>query len=663
MSEIAKTLALVSLLVLSAPWASAEDPYPLEYFALREVVDNVEVSPGGEKVALLKILTREGNPVLYVHDTNDLDADPLIVNADIMEIRSYGWVSDSDIVLVLRQRVRDKIDGQNEGVYDFKIALLDTEDKSFSEFEMGYPQVESILPNEEDRIIVSTIPGTENKLGLAEAFRPRAYYKLNLRNGAKELLIQGKVNLGQIEFDADGDPWLARGFDLGDKEYVWYYREKGGKDWDEFFELHEDSFETFYVHGKDDAKPGNVIVSANNGSDKIGLWSFNVSTREFEEHIYQRPDVDVYGVRKHSNSWVKPDNIAGVSYFKDKLHIEWFDEVEGATYAQLHELIPYAHYLRIESRSRDGNTFTVYNEGPRDPGTYYLYREGEFKTIGSKQPLIDSARLADMKYISYESRDGRSIPAFVTVPNSEPPYPLIVLPHGGPFVQEVINYDEWSQMLANNGYLVLQPQFRGSKGYGLEHYKVAWANGSEAGYAMQDDKDDGALYLIEKGWADPDRVAMFGWSYGGYAALVAASRTPQIYQCVIAGAAVADMIRQKNVFANEQWFRGALDIEQTNYRDTAFNPIDNVEKVNVPILMIHGSVDQRVQPMHARRYLKQLKKHDKDFKYVELDGADHFYDTLYFDHQIELYESIIDFLANDCGPNGLKDEIAVADAR
>ena len=628
--------------------ASEAEPYPLEYFALREVVSNVELSPDGKHVAMLKILSRAGDPVLYVHDTSNVDKDPLVVNADPMEIRSYGWVSDTDIVMVLRQKVRDKIDGQNEGIYRFKIALLDTTKKEFDDFDVGNPNVENVLPNERNKIIISMIPGTEDTLRIAEAFRPRAYYKLNLKSGAKELLIQGKLDIGQIEFDADGDPWFARGFDLSKQEYVWYYREKGGKGWDEIFRLHEDKFEDFTVYGKDDAVPGNVLVGSQNGNDIRGLWSFNTETRNFDELIYRRSDVDITGVRLHSNNWTYPGRVTAVAYSKDKPSFEYFDEVEGATYAQLETLIPYAHYIRITSRSRDGNTMTVMNMGPRDPGTYYLYKDGAFKTLGSQQPLLNSEQLADMRYIEYKAREGRKIGGYLTIPNGGGPFPLVVLPHGGPFVRETVVYDEWSQMLANNGYMVLQPQYRGSKGYGLEYYLSAWKNGSEAGYKMQDDKDDGALYLIKEGLADPNRIAMFGWSYGGYAALVAASRDPQIYQCVIAGAAVTDMIKQVNTIANEAWYRGAGEMEQDAYRNGALNPVDEAEKVNVPILMVHGTVDQRVQPVQAKLYLKKLDKYNKPHKIVWLEGADHFYDTLFYEHQIELYESMIDFLANDC---------------
>ena len=157
--------------------------------------------------------------------------------------------------------------------------------------------------------------------------------------------------------------------------------------------------------------------------------------------------------------------------------------------------------------------------------------------------------------------------------------------------------------------------------------------------------------LIEKNLADPDRVAMFGWSYGGYAALIAASRQPQMYQCVIAGAAVVDNQLQVNYYRDR--LRGASKVEQEGMWVEGISPINEVAKVNVPILLIHGSVDQRVPPEHAKRYLKALDKHNKPYQYVELAGADHFSNTLFYNHQIKLYQSMVDYLKNDCGPGGI----------
>ncbi len=630
---------------------AAAEPYPLEYFALREVIRSVQVSPDGKRVALLKIPSRDGDPILEIYETGDLQADPFRLNADPMEITSYNWVSNKDIVFSVRQKVRDKIEGFNQGVYENRVAWLDVDKKEYELFKETGGSISSLLPNEPNKIIISFLPGGKKSF-VKEAFRPRAYYEYDLRTGNRKLVLRGKIDMAQIVFDGNGHPYTARGFDLGKGEYVWFYRAPGTRKWQEIYRMSEDSYEEFFVEGYDDAKPGNLLVSAQNGHDKIGLWSFNTETNAFEELIYRRSDVDVAGVDMHSNSWRYPDKVVGVAYGKDRYRTEYFDEEEGAIHKQLEDLIPYAHGPSITSRSVDGQVFIVYNSGPRDPGTYYLYKDGQFQTIGSKQPLLAGERLADVRYFTFKARDGREVAAYATIPNGKPPFPTVVMPHGGPFVGEVVGYDEWGQMLANNGYLVIQPQYRGSLGYGLDHHLSAFIDGSEAGFAMQDDKDDSALHMVKEGLADPDRLAMFGWSYGGYAALAAASRTPQIYQCAIAGAAVADMTMQLNYYRDE--LRGSQRESQLKYRTGALNPIDNVDDVNIPMLLIHGDVDQRVPPEHMRRYLKKLEDTDKSYRAVWLEGADHFYSTLFYDHQITLYENLVGYLGDECGPDGLK---------
>ncbi|MGB5258873.1 MAG: prolyl oligopeptidase family serine peptidase [Woeseiaceae bacterium] len=641
--------------------AKGVEPYPLEYWALRSVISNAQVSPDGKYLGLMKIPSKDGNPIIEVYDASNLDKEPFRLNADPMEITNFYWASNKDIVFTLRQKVRDKIEGFNQGVYENRLAIVDVKKEKIKSFDESNPTIVSLLTSNPDKIIISFSEGEADGPGskLSEAFRPRAYWEFDLEKGTKKLLIRGKLSLGAVEFDADGNAWLARGFDLAKGEFIWYWREPGEKKWHEMYRQSEDDFETFQVLELDEAKPGNMLVLANNGNDMQGLWSFNARTGTFDELIYRRADVDVAGLRYHSNDWAAPDKVAGVAYYKDKLHIEYFDEVEGATYQQLEQIIPYSHDTRINSRSRDGNTMTIYNLGPRDPGTYYLLKDGQLKAVGSRQPLLESEKLADVKYITYDARDGRQIPAYLTVPQGEGPFPLIVLPHGGPFVQEVVGWDEWGQMLANNGYMVLQPQYRGSLGYGMQFYMDAFINGGQGGYMMQDDKDDGAKYLVERGLVDPDRIAMFGWSYGGYAALVAASREEQIYQCVIAGAAVSDPLMQVNYYRFQM--RGAQRDEQLRMWDDSVSPLKEAEKVNVPMLLIHGDVDQRVPPEHARKYRKLLDQYNKNYKYLELEGADHFSSTLFFNHQIELYETMIDYLSNDCGQVSLQAS-AAADA-
>ena len=649
-ATLAAALCLASVAVGASE--APPEPYPLEDWALRGVVSNVELSRDGTYMGLMKIPTRNANPIIEVYEAADLAREPFRLDADPMEIIQYSWVSDDTLVFVLRQKVRDKIDGYNRGVYEFKVALLDVAKRKTTELGKRNLNVAHTLPEQPDRIIVEYFPRDDRGPGakIKDAFRSRSYHEMDLKTGKTRLLIRGRPGIGRISFDAGGNPRFTRGFDRNTQHFLWYTRRPGASGWEEIHRQHEDEFDDFFIDGVDDMKADSVLVSTLNGEDTFGVWSLDLNTKAMEP-IYRRSDVDVYGVRYHSNRWMHFGKVVGVAYFKDKMRVEYFDELEEATYAQLEGIIPYAHYVRILSRSRDGATMIVHNVGPRDPGSYYLLKDGKLEFVESRNPKLRGENLADLKHIQYKSRDGMTINGFITVPHGEPPYPLVVLPHGGPFVHEIILYDEWAQLLANNGYLVLQPQYRGSRGYGMKFYTAAFEEGGEGGYAMQDDKDDGALHLVKQGLADPDRMAMFGWSYGGYAALVAAARSPQIYQCTIAGAAVADRMMQVNYFRDN--VRGAEGLAFVQTWLKSLSPIEDVEKLNVPMLIVHGDVDQRVPVDHANKYLKELDKHGKAYKYVELEGADHFSNTLFYGHKITFYNALIDYLKNDCGPGGL----------
>ena len=648
---IALAFAAICLVSGLASAPAGADPYPLEYFALRDVMSNVQVSPDGKYLGLMKIAAKDAEPIIEVYEAGDLSKEPFRVNANPMEITSFNWISDTNLVMSLRQQVRDKIEGYNEGVYETRIALVDVKLKKIKSFNELGVTVWHLLPNEPDKVILSYIPDLGKTSKVEKQFRPRSYYEFNLKKGTKKLLLQGKFSLGQVEFDDDGRPWSARGFDRGKRDYLWYVRRPGGRKWEEIYRLSEDSFEDFVVEGMDNTQPHSVFVTAQNGHDKKGLWAFNVNTKSFDELVYRRSDVDVAGVRFHSNKWTNPDTVVGITYQKEKIHIEFLDEIEDATFQQLEGIIPNAYYLRITSRSRDGDTLTIYNIGPQDPGSYYLIKDRQLRVVGSKQPLIKNEDLAEVSYITYEARDGRMIPGYLTVPKGEGPFPTVIMPHGGPYISEVVIYDELSQMLANNGYLVLQPQYRGSEGYGLEHWMGAFSGGSQLGRKMQDDKDDGALFLVEQGLADRDRLTIAGGSYGGYAALAAASRTPQIYQCVIGIAVVSDTVMQVNF--GRDTLRGASLESWLDLWLDGVSPIEEVDKVNVPILIVHGTVDQRTPPINAKKYVKALKKHGKNFKYVPLEDADHFFVTFKYHHWMTLYENMINYLNHDCGPGGL----------
>ena len=656
----------LALPLLAAPGVVGEEspaPYPLDYWAMRSVIDGVELSPDGKHLALMRIPSKDGNPIVEIYDAADLGKQPFRLNAEPMEIIGFSFISDAQILFQARQAVRDTIRGREQDTYKYKLGLLDLERKQVREFgSEGSATIAHLLPHSPNKIMLAMVPpGRERQTSTARRiagyFTPRDYYEFDLVRGTRKLLFQGKLSRGNYRFTPEGRRWLASGFDRKEGDVVRYWRPSDGAPWEEVHRASVDEYEfqPFTVVGRDEGdedKADHALVLARNGHDTVGLWSYDLKNKAFSEIIYRRAEVDVSGVRNHSNTWQHPDVAVGVAYFTDKLHVEYFDEAEGATYRQLADVIPHAHDVSIVSRSRDGASLVVRNSGPRDPGTFYLLKSGKLETIGSRQPLFESERLADVEYVTYPSRDDRQIPAYLTIPSGEPPFPAIVLPHGGPAARDYGGYDKWAQLLANNGYVVIQPQFRGSTGFGLALRQAAFEDGGQQGRKMQDDKDDAALYLVERGLAVKDRLAMFGWSYGGYAAGVAATRTPQLYQCVIAGAAVFDPWLQLNQF---QRFQMAEAVRKRYERmtETAVSPIEEADKVNVPMLIVHGVVDTRVTLDQATKYIRRLDEHEKPYKYVELEGAGHFYGTLLYDHQLEFFTAMIDFLANDCGPGGL----------
>jgi dipeptidyl aminopeptidase/acylaminoacyl peptidase len=270
--------------------------------------------------------------------------------------------------------------------------------------------------------------------------------------------------------------------------------------------------------------------------------------------------------------------------------------------------------------------------------------------LASENPAIKSADLNNVEFIKYKARDGKTIPAYITIPKGKGPFPLVVMPHGGPHVNEVVSYYEWGQLLANAGYLVLQPQYRMSVGWGKDLFDAGYG---EHGLKMQDDKDDGALFLVKEGLVDKNRMAMFGWSYGGYAALVATQRDNNIYQCAVAGAAVSD--------PEKAYFNGrssgtpkALDDWAKRRGMIGINPIKDVAKSNIPLLMVHGDWDSRVQYYHFTEYKAAMEKAGKtNAQFLTLKGADHFSRTLMYNHQEVFYSKLLDYLKKDCGPGGL----------
>jgi dipeptidyl aminopeptidase/acylaminoacyl peptidase len=692
-------LAAVALAIVPMTGTVAETgvpTVPIDIWALRDTVATMDISPDGKHMLMLRMPSKDGEYIMEIFKTDDLSKPWRTLNAKPMEMITAQFVHDDYIFGAAWQVVRDKVEGAEGDVRSYKSWAYNLKTNKFSELP-GQFNLVNVLPKDPDKILIATSTPNDGGMGVDPfaAFRPRSYYKFDLRDGTRELVMRGTLQNPTAEFDIDGNPRYSQGYNEATNELVTYYRNPGDNSWKEFgqrydLDKHENlyrllgGFQGLVGFKADDPNIGYMID--NRGEDKAALWEFDFRTGQFGRKLFSVPTADVLDIKTNSMYWAGDTTLAAAIYPGAKMERHWFDPQEKQLYELLEKSIPNAHNVNIKTRSQDGKTMLVTNSGPHDPGSFWLFVDGKIGKLASKNPLLKPEQLSDVEFINYPARDGQNVPAYLTKPKGKGPFPLIVLPHGGPHVTEVINYDEWGQLLANAGYMVLQPQYRMSVGWGQKHFDSAYG---QHGLAMQDDKDDGVKYLVSKGLVDPNRVAMFGWSYGGYAALVASQRTPQLYQCAIAGAAVADP-EKSYIKGRDPNGAKALDDWAKRRGTIGINPIKDIAKTNIPTLMVHGTVDRRVEYWHAKDYQTAAQKAgitgrvivgDDDagdggvrtpgaagtsgtervsggtsggyVKFVDLEGADHFYTTLMYDHQHKLYTNMLDFLKNDCGPGGL----------
>lgn len=284
----------------------------------------------------------------------------------------------------------------------------------------------------------------------------------------------------------------------------------------------------------------------------------------------------------------------------------------------------------VRDWSTDLSKLLIYVEGGKETPAYYVFdipAKSAVK-VSLAYPRIPASEIGMTTPIEYKARDGRKIPSVITTPPGRKlgdKLPLIVMPHGGPEAYDSIGFDYMAQFFANRGYMVLQPNFRGSAGFGIEHLEAGYG---EWGGKMQDDVTDGAQLLIRKGWADGDRVCIVGASYGGYAALAGGAFTPDLYKCVVALAPVSDLRAMLNEEKSDSatlayWTMLIGDRKKERDKLDAISPVNAAEAFKAPVLLLHGTDDTVVPYSQSAKMEDALKRAGKDVKLVKLEGEDH----------------------------------------
>ena len=341
--------------------------------------------------------------------------------------------------------------------------------------------------------------------------------------------------------------------------------------------------------------------------------------------IYKTDGSDVFPIR---DPWTH--QVVGAAWTNDLPKRHYFDkplqDIQDAVSSHFTD-----GFANVVSWSRDRARLLVFGEHADDAGAYYVYEatSGKFRAIGKAYPSLKSTEdLGDRRAIKFKARDGTSVPAYLTLPAGVEPksLPLVLLVHGGPHSRDSFTFDWWASFLASRGYAVLQVNFRGSTGYGYD-----WFNAGRGGWGtgvMQTDVEDGADALVKNGIVDASRICIMGASYGGYAALAGASLTPGRYVCAVSVNGLSDPV-QRFIDAtkfttrslNAEWWRRSMGDDVKQLRKVS--PVELVEQVRSPILLIHGDEDSVLPVEESRAYHAKLLRAGKQVQYVELKGDDH----------------------------------------
>lgn len=499
------------------------------------------------------------------------------------------------------------------------------------------------LPLEENTVILSAFDPNADKTDL---------FKVNFETGERQSFFP-RDGVGDIVFSdpRNGDA-LARGrVEFRDGKYLvetWILdAEKNTFVLADALTYDVRDRYTMAIAGWDETS-GQYYIVTDKFSDKAAVHAYDPKTDTLEtEPLLAHPDYSVTGLAIST----MPHNfneVLGFSYGADISRVYWLDPEIAAIQEGLEKAFPDQN-VALRDWNRDMSRILVVTSSSAHPPSYFILSDkSKLSVIGSSRPWIDSDQLRKTEFISYSARDGLEIPGFLTLPKGwkreDGPIPAVVVPHGGPWARDDANWDPtgWPQFLASRGYAVLQPQYRGSEGFGLKLWR---AGDAEWGQKMQDDKDDGARWMVSQGIADPDKIAIFGYSYGGFAAFAATVRENGPFRCAIAGAGVSNVALFQRIVGGNRISR-----QVQGWTIDGMDPMKNVDKANIPILVYHGDRDVRVPIKEGRGFYNRVK--DKvPAKFLEVDDMPHSLPWWPEHHRITL-NAIDDYLKNDCGFDG-----------
>lgn len=624
-----KRLSIVAGLLLAPLSASASGQadavqserkeWPIEAFAELPFMEQPELSPDGTRVAAR--IARDGQQLLMIAA---IAAAPNRLHALTFgenDLNWWRWVNDEWLIAGLGgetdvegmpwsiSRVASiKADGSKINLLARNTAAQNADDVIW------------VARDGSPRILLSY---QTSIYGSDPGFWPRVD-EVDVTTGKLRNIVPSRPYVMSWYADAAGTVRMGVGYADAIRTFKLLYRPDGRSSFRVVDRANRRRNESMVVPMLFTAEPGKAIASDDHeGTD--ALYEYDLNRLELGAKIFAAPGFDIGSVERDAAG----TGLAGVHFTADGPGVHWFDPDLAKVQANIDKAVGNLR-ARIVSTSRDHSRMIVHVGSADQPGAYYYYDTSiGTMSVLSKISSRFGIHLSPVKTIRYKARDGLDIAAVLTLPKDRNPknLPLILLPHGGPFARDSEEWDWWVQFLAYRGYAVLQPNYRGSSGYG-----TAFAAKGEGqwGLAMQDDLNDAVDWAVKEGIADAGRVCIAGASYGGYAAMRAAQRDGRKYRCAISYAGVSDlsaMVRYDSRFLNSGRGKDWMKAQAPDF--AAVSPINFAAQFSTPILLMHGKKDRRVQVSQSREMAEKLKAAGKvagrDYIYVEQPLADHFF--------------------------------------
>ncbi|MFZ6862886.1 alpha/beta fold hydrolase [Undibacterium sp. Ji67W] len=647
--------------ITTLPAVAADKP-GIETFFNNEEIQKPSLSPDGKTLAMLAPAKQTGYLQLIVLNLDNMSSKVLtgFSNADVA---SYSWVNNRRIVY-------------SGGFHDVAEGDLRFYPGLFAINIDGTERVQLASPDPAEKsttdthIISHTLTGPTWLISTDKSYQTDNVYvgqsvfdnlddikairllKVNTKTG-RATTYERAGNTMKWLIDPTGTPRISTTLEKGIKTV--YYLDPVNSKWRklaEFPRFDSKGFEPLAI-----APDGNLYVTSNAGADTEAVYKYDLTKNALDD----APVVTLKGY-DFSGSLIMDDvknRLVGVHYLTDGQSTAWLDPDINAIQKKIDGIFPSTINQLSFSRQYTDPFIVITSFSDRQPTVYYLYNQRTEKifNIGEAHPAIKPQEMSGQDFIHYQAKDGLSIPAYLTLPkgSSKKNLPMIVLVHGGPYARGAEwEWDPEVQFLASRGYAVLQPEFRGSTGFGSRHFTAGF---KQWGLAMQEDIADGARWAIAQGYADPKRICIAGASYGGYATLMGLAKNPELFKCGFEWIGVTDL----NLLFELSWLSDMSEESQKysmpvlvgdpvkdakQLKETS--PINIADQIKQPLLMAYGGSDRRVPIKHGESFRDAVTKTNKQVEWIQYVDEGHGWHLV--KNRVDFWSRVEKFLEKNLAP-------------